>query len=67
MLRLLPYLPWKGLVAGAIRRKIRRAANAIALPDYPTTVAGDSATTSECPAQPHGPNSRQNGCPAGSA
>ncbi len=39
MLRLLPYLPWKGLIAGSIRRRIRRAANAIALPDYPMTVA----------------------------
>ncbi len=71
MLRLLPYLPWKGLVTGAIRRKIRQAANAIALPDYPGTVTphggSTAASTSEHPMSAHGSNSRQNGCPAKSA
>ena len=30
-IRMLPYMPWKGLVAGGVQR----AVNAITLPDYP--------------------------------
>jgi 2-polyprenyl-6-methoxyphenol hydroxylase-like FAD-dependent oxidoreductase len=33
-LRVLPYLPWKGLVAGSMMRDVQQAANAITLKDY---------------------------------
>jgi 2-polyprenyl-6-methoxyphenol hydroxylase-like FAD-dependent oxidoreductase len=34
MMRILPYLPWKGLIVGKITQEIQRAANAITLKDY---------------------------------
>lgn len=35
MMRLLPYLPWKGLITKGILQPLREAANAITLKDYP--------------------------------
>jgi 2-polyprenyl-6-methoxyphenol hydroxylase-like FAD-dependent oxidoreductase len=34
MMRLLPYVPWKGLIIGKIMRDMQRVANAITLKDY---------------------------------
>jgi hypothetical protein len=34
MIRILPKLPWKGLVMRGIMKPIEEAANGIALPDY---------------------------------
>lgn len=41
MMRMLPYLPWKGLIMQRILDRIGRAANAIELRDYsPATTSG---------------------------
>ena len=43
MLRLLPYLPWKGLVTRGIQQPIYDAANAITLAEYASDPRGDPA------------------------
>lgn len=39
MIRMLPYLPWKGLIAGKIAEEIQRAAKAITVKDYAMSLA----------------------------
>jgi 2-polyprenyl-6-methoxyphenol hydroxylase-like FAD-dependent oxidoreductase len=48
MLRLLPYLPWKGLIADGTLRPLRQAASAITLKDYqgdPVAASADRPLT----------------------
>ncbi|USA02673.1 hypothetical protein NCG97_21615 [Streptomyces lydicamycinicus] len=39
MMRILPYMPWKNLVAKKIAEEVQRGANAITLKDHPAPAA----------------------------
>ncbi|MEV0368455.1 FAD-dependent monooxygenase [Streptomyces sp. NPDC050636] len=54
MMRILPHMPWKDLVARKITEGVQHAANAITLKDYsvPSATPAAAATTSPVPATP---------------
>lgn len=51
MMRILPYMPWKNLVAKKIAEEVQRGANAITLKDHPAP----AAVTGRAPATGHAP------------
>ncbi|MGA5565051.1 FAD-dependent monooxygenase [Streptomyces platensis] len=52
MMRILPYMPWKNLVAKKIAEEVQRGANAITLKDHPVP----ATTAGHAPAAGHGPS-----------
>ncbi|MFI5524052.1 FAD-dependent monooxygenase [Streptomyces platensis] len=57
MMRILPYMPWKNLVAKKIAEEVQRGANAITLKDHPApaAAAGHGPAAGHAPVAGHAP------------
>jgi len=68
MMRVLPYMPWKNLVAKKIAEGVQRGANAITLKDYPVpAVSPTSPATPTSLATPSSPETPSSPAPDGAA